>query len=165
MNEGLKPKVQKTPSLSKIAFILAVTPKKGRRMANILDAILRPSKMVMPAPTKVSKGKVDELKKAIDETAAPDFAKARPSESRPIEQACESLLEKIALPILEAAYLGDLGYIVHHASGKQLTKEQIAEVQYYAKELKYPRGSLVYGRNVELDYLYCLSDNKEIDVC
>jgi hypothetical protein len=121
--------------------------------------------MVTPAPTKVSKGKVDELKKAIDETTTPDFDKAGPSESRPVEQECESLLEKIALPILEVVSLGDLGYIVHHASGKQLTKEQIAEVQYYAKELKYPRGSLVYGRNVELDYLYCLSDNKEIDVC
>jgi hypothetical protein len=44
-------------------------------------------------------------------------------------------------------------------------EEQIAEVQYYAKDLKYPRGSLVYGGNDEDDYLYCLLDNKEIDVC
>jgi hypothetical protein len=61
--------------------------------------------------------------------------------------------------------LDNLGYIVHHASGKQLTEEQIAEVQIYAKDLKYPQGSLVYRGNDEDDYLYYLSDNKEIDVC
>jgi hypothetical protein len=38
-------------------------------------------------------------------------------------------------------------------------------VQHYAKDLKYPRGSLVYGRNDEDDFLYCLPDNKEINVC
>jgi hypothetical protein len=38
-------------------------------------------------------------------------------------------------------------------------------VQYYVKDLKYPRGSLVYGENDEDDYLYCLPDNKEIEVC
>jgi hypothetical protein len=69
------------------------------------------------------------------------------------------------LPIPEAASLGDLGYNVRHALEKQLTEEQIAEVQYYAKDLKYPQGSLVYGGNDEDDYLYCLPDNKEIDVC
>jgi hypothetical protein len=46
-----------------------------------------------------------------------------------------------------------------------LTKEQIAEVQHYARDLRYPRGSLVYGGSDEDDYLYCLRDNKEIDVC
>jgi hypothetical protein len=38
-------------------------------------------------------------------------------------------------------------------------------VQYYAKGLKYPRGSLVYGGTDEDDFLYCLPDNKEINVC
>jgi hypothetical protein len=38
-------------------------------------------------------------------------------------------------------------------------------VQHYAKDLKYPRGSLVYGGNDEDAFLYCLPDNKEIDVC
>jgi hypothetical protein len=140
-------------------------PKKGKRIANMLDAIMRPSNVATPAPSKVSKDKAEELKKAIDETVALDYAKARPSESRPIEQERESLPEKIALPIPESASLGDLGYIVRHTSGKQLTEEQIAEVQYYAKDLKYPRGSLVYGGNDEDDYLCCLPDNKEIDIC
>jgi hypothetical protein len=57
-----------------------------------------------------------------------------------------------------------LDYIVRHASGKQLTEEQIVEVQHYAKDLKYPRGSLVYRGNDEDDFLYCLPDSKEIHV-
>jgi hypothetical protein len=36
--------------------------------------------------------------------------------------------------IPEATSLGDLGYIIRHASEKHLTEEQIAEVQYYAKD-------------------------------
>jgi hypothetical protein len=58
-----------------------------------------------------------------------------------------------------------LDYTIRHASGKQLSADQIAEVQHFAKELKYPQGSLVYGGNDEDDFLYCLSDNKEINVC
>jgi hypothetical protein len=38
-------------------------------------------------------------------------------------------------------------------------------VQHYARDLKYPRGSLVYGGNDEDDFLYCLPDHKEIHVC
>jgi hypothetical protein len=58
-----------------------------------------------------------------------------------------------------------LEFIIRHASGKQLTEEQIAEVQHYAKDLKYPRGSLVYGGDDEEDFLYCLPYNKEINAC
>jgi hypothetical protein len=49
--------------------------------------------------------------------------------------------------------------------GKQLSEQQNDKVQYCARDLKYPRGSLVYGGNDEDDYLYRLPDNKEIDVC
>jgi hypothetical protein len=37
-------------------------------------------------------------------------------------------------------------------------------VEHYARDLRYPRASLVYGGNDKDDYLYCLPDNKEIDV-
>lgn len=69
------------------------------------------------------------------------------------------------MPVAEATPVEDLELIVRHASGKKLSKEQIAEMQHYARDLRYPRGTLVYGGNVENDFLYCLSDNKEIDVC
>jgi hypothetical protein len=77
----------------------------------------------------------------------------------------DSLSGKEALPIAEATSVEDLEFIVRHASGKKLSKEQIAEMQHYARDLRYPRGTLVYGGNDENDYLYFLSDNKEIDVC
>jgi hypothetical protein len=82
-----------------------------------------------------------------------------------VEQAKEGLSEKLTSLILEAFSRNDFGYIICHASRKQLSEEQIAEVQYYGKDLKYPQGSLVYGGNDEDDFLYCLPDNKEIDVC
>jgi hypothetical protein len=46
-----------------------------------------------------------------------------------------------------------------------ITEEQVAEVQHYARDLTYPRGTLVYGGSDEDDFLYCLPDSKEIHVC
>jgi hypothetical protein len=46
-----------------------------------------------------------------------------------------------------------------------LSKEQIAEARQYARDLKYPQGSLVYSGTDEDDFLYCLPDNKDISVC
>lgn len=43
--------------------------------------------------------------------------------------------------------------------------KQIVEVQNYVEVLKYPSGFLDYGRNDEDGYLYCLPDNKELEVC
>jgi hypothetical protein len=73
-------------------------------------------------------------------------------------------LEKSKSPA-PGAPIEELEFIVRHASGKQLSKEQIAKARQYAKDLKYPRGSLVYSGNDADDFLYCLSDNKEISVC
>jgi hypothetical protein len=47
---------------------------------------------------------------------------------------------------------------------EKLSKKQIAEAQHYARDLQYPRGSLVYGGDDVDDFLYCLPNNKEIDV-
>jgi hypothetical protein len=134
-------------------------------MANVLDVVLRPSNIPTPDPIKIFKDKVEELKMTAEEAASPDLGKTRPLKSNPSKQKVESLPERITLPIPEVAPLGDLEYIVRHALGKQLTEQQIAEVQHYARDLMCPRGSLVYGGNDEDDYLYCLPDNKEINVC
>jgi hypothetical protein len=58
-----------------------------------------------------------------------------------------------------------LEYIIRHASRKQLSEDQIAEAQYYVKDLKYRRGSLIYGGDDEDDFFYCPPHNKEINVC
>jgi hypothetical protein len=59
----------------------------------------------------------------------------------------------------------ELEFMVSHAAGKRITGEQIAKARQYAKDLKYPSGSLVYNGTDEDDFLYCLPDNKEISVC
>lgn len=56
-------------------------------------------------------------------------------------------------------------YIIQHASRGKLIAGQIVEVQDYVEDLKYPSSSLVYGGNDEDDYLYCLPDNRELEVC
>jgi hypothetical protein len=58
-----------------------------------------------------------------------------------------------------------LDFIIRHASGKKLSEVEIAEARHYARELKYPKGSLVYNGTDEDDFLYCLPDNKEISIC
>jgi hypothetical protein len=56
-------------------------------------------------------------------------------------------------------------YIVRHASGKKLSEEEFFEANYYARELKYPKGALVFNGTDEDDFLYCLPYNKELSVC
>ena len=72
--------------------------------------------------------------------------------------------EKVKSSTLEAPS-EDLDFIIRHASGKRLSKEEIVEAKHYARELKYPKGALVYNGTDEDDFLYCLPDNKEISVC
>jgi hypothetical protein len=71
-----QPKVQdppKVPELLKIASILVGTPMKGKGMANVLEAILRPSKIATPSLPKISKDKVAQLKMTADEASSPDL--------------------------------------------------------------------------------------------
>jgi len=84
------------------------------------------------------------LEKAIDVSAAHNCTKVGPS-----KQINKSLPEKISLPIPKSVSTGDLEFIICHASEKQLTHQQIVEAWHYAKDLKYPRGSLVYGGDEE----------------
>jgi hypothetical protein len=50
--------------LLKTATVPAATPRKGRRMASVLDAVLKPLKVATPASTKVSEDKIEELGEA-----------------------------------------------------------------------------------------------------
>jgi hypothetical protein len=54
--------LSKAQALSKIATAQTGTPRKGKRMTTVLEAVLRPLKIVTPAPPKVSKDKVEEPK-------------------------------------------------------------------------------------------------------
>ena len=73
------PELSKAQSLSQIATALVGTPRKEKKMANVLEAILRPSKMATSAPPKVSKEKADEPMASVVDTS-PNLDEARPSE-------------------------------------------------------------------------------------
>jgi hypothetical protein len=159
--EAELPKVTKAP---------ATTPKR-RRMASVLDAVMETTRALTPAPAK----KVAEVVTARAETEA---GPSVPAEAEPAatEQRAEQefpdtsmavekdVAEKAKSPAPEAPS-ENLDFIVRYASGKRLSEEEIAEAKHYARELKYPKGALVFNDTDEDDFLYCLPDNKEISVC
>jgi hypothetical protein len=143
-----------TTELSKLTTVATttMTPKK-RRMASVLDAVLKSTNIPTPASTEAPKDNIEESREVPTASASPTHAEAESSMAKPVELG----KEKSTLPTSEAPFQADLEYIVHHASGKQLFEEQVAEVQHYARDLKYPWGSLVYGGSDEDDFLYCLT--------
>jgi hypothetical protein len=141
-----------------------MTPKK-RRMASVLDVVLKSTKTPTPASTETPKDKVEDLREVSTASASPTYIEAKTLGAKPTKLAKEGLHEKPTLPAPEAPSQVDLEYIVRHPLGKQLSEEQVAEVQHYARDLKYPQGSLVYGGSDKDDFLYCLPDSKEINVC
>jgi hypothetical protein len=137
----------------------------------MLDAVMETTRSLTPTPVK----KVVEVVTARAETEA---GPSVPAEAEPTatEQRAEQefpdasialekdMAEKTKSPAPEAPS-EDLDYINRHASGKRLFEEEIAEAKHYARELKYPKGGLMFNGTDEDDFLYCLPDNKEISVC
>jgi hypothetical protein len=151
------------------------TPKR-RRMANVLD-VLETVKTLNPTPSrktaKASKAQTEaETKPAEIEAAATqagtEAGTSEPSEKKSVEieeKATEQIqLEKVVTPTPEALK-ESIDYIIRHALGKGLSKEEEQEAQHYAQKLKYPKGALVFNGSGEEDFLYCLPDSKEISVC
>jgi hypothetical protein len=160
------------PELPKVSKVPAITPKR-RRMASMLDAVLKSTRAPTPASAKeaveatTARVEVEDGPSAPIETEpAEDFGQSTeqgPSDATLILEK-EGASKKVKSPILEAS-TEELDFIIRHASGKELSEEQIVEAKHYARELKYPKGSLVYNGTDEDDFLYCLPDNKEISVC
>jgi hypothetical protein len=139
------------------------SPRK-RRMASVLEAVLESVKTPPPSSAKASGRKTKDVTEVITVSTSA-HAEAGPSEIGPESLVKESLLEKPSAPAPEAPSRGDLNFIIRHASGKQLSAEQADKMEHYAKELKYPHGSLVYGGDKDDDFLYCVRDGKENNVC
>jgi hypothetical protein len=159
---------------------LAATPKR-KRMASVLDVL-----ETVKASSSIPSGKIAEASKIqveaktrpteVEGAVSQASAESRPSE--PIdkqpskiekkaaeEEATEqSLPEKTVTPTPEALK-ENIEYIISHASGKKLSKEEEREAQHYAQKMKYPKGALVFNGSGEEDFLYCLRDSKEISVC
>jgi hypothetical protein len=176
-----EPKLQKTvmmpqilsppaeAGLPKVTRAPVTTPKR-RRMASVLDAVVETTRGLTPAPVK----KVAKAATAHTETKAgpsvPAEMKLAATEQRAKEESPDtgialekSMAKEARSPAPEAPSEG-LDYIVRHASGKILS-EEVFEAKHYARELKYPKGGLVFNGTDEDDFLYYLLDNKELSVC
>jgi hypothetical protein len=177
MLEVLSPSTEVT--VLKIQKGLAATPKR-RRMASVLDVletvkassstpekIAKASKMQNEAKTKLTEAEA-AMSQASAEAGPSEPAKKKPSEieeKAAEEEAIERTSpEKAAAPAPEAPS-EDLDYVIRHASRKRLSEEEIFEAKHYARELKYPKGALVFNGTDEDDFLYCLPNNKELSIC
>jgi hypothetical protein len=149
----------------------AVTPKR-KRMVNVLD-VLETIKSSSTTSKKIAETSevhieafVAEASKNQAETEArpSEPAKVKSLEAEETETSEQILTEETGTTAPEASS-AVLDYIVRHASGKRLSKEEVFEANHYARELKYPKGSLVFNGTDEDDFLYCLPDNKELSVC
>jgi hypothetical protein len=149
----------------------AVTPKR-KRMVNVLD-VLETIKSSSTTPKKIAKTSEVHTETYDAEASKPQSdAEAGPSESAEVksleaektEMAEQILSEETGIAAPEASSkIHD--YIIRHASGKKLSEEEIFEANHYARELKYPKGALVFNGTDKDDFLYCLPDNKELSVC
>jgi hypothetical protein len=158
---------------------LAATPKR-KRMASVLDVletvkassstpgkIAEASKVQIETETKMTEAKAT-MSQASTEAGPSEPAKEKPSEigeKAVEEEAIEHILPEKAATSTPEAPSEDLGYIIRHASRKRLSEEEIFEAKHYARELKYPKGALVFNGRNEDDFLYCLPDNKELSIC
>jgi hypothetical protein len=159
---------------------LVVTPKR-KRMVNVLDLLetvttLRstPSGKIVEASNLQSEAETKPAE--VEATASQASAEAgplEPTEEKPSkikektaeEEAVEQTLPKKVVAPAPEALKESTKYIICHASGKRLSKEEEREAQHYAQKLKYPKGALVFNGSGEEDFLYCLLDSKEISVC
>jgi hypothetical protein len=163
----------------------AITPTR-KRMVNVLDILettdsKRPSsiKKVVEtaeaqteADTRQIKGKTATIEARTEaEPTVPVETKLATAEQRAEEVppntdiAFERSVAKETESLSPQAPSEDLDYVIRHASGKRLSEEEIFEAKHYARELKYPKGALVFNGTDEDDFLYCLPDNKELSVC
>jgi hypothetical protein len=179
MTEVLSPSTEAT--VPKIQKGSAATPKR-RRMANVLDVVLETARTLTPTPTRkiaeTSEAHPEGETKHSEVEAIIIQTKTEPRPSEPTEIKPTGIEEKtteekatdqisseyVATPASEALK-ESIDYIIRHASGKGLSQEEKREAQHYAQKLKYPKGVLVFNGSGEEDFLYCLSDNKEISVC
>jgi hypothetical protein len=183
MPEILSPSAEAT--VLKVEKSSAITPRR-KRMVNVLDILettdsKRPSSIKKvaesveaqaEADTRQMKGKTATIKAGTEaEPTVPGEMKLATDEQGAEEVppntdiAFERNMAKEAESLAPEAPSEYPDYIIRHALGKRLSEEEIFEAKHYARELKYPKGALVFNGTDEDDFLYCLPDNKELSVC
>jgi hypothetical protein len=106
------------------------------------------TKALSPAPTKKVVEAVKDQAEAkagssvpIETMAAAPEDKAEQQTSYTGKAAGQDMIEKAKSPTPKAL-AKDVDYIIRHASGKKLSKEEILEARHYVQKLKYPKGGL-----------------------
>jgi hypothetical protein len=165
--EILSPPVE--AELPKVVKVPTTTPKR-RRMASVLNAVMEVTRALTPVPARKITEAVAAHAKTEAEPPAPMEAEPAAAERAEQESRDTSIaLEKDALGKAKSptpeALSEDPDFIIRQALGKKLSEEEIMEAKHYARELKYPKGALVFNGTDEDDFLYYLPDNKEISVC
>jgi hypothetical protein len=173
-----KPNIEETKALeilspssevtvSKTQKSSAATPKR-RRMAYVLDVLetvktlsSTPSRKVVEASKAQTEAETKPTKiEAVVIQAGTEAGPSEPAEKKPLEieerateeKATEQISpKKVATPAPEALK-ETIDYIIRHASGKGLSKEEEREAQHYAQKLKYPKGALVFNGSGEEDF-------------
>jgi hypothetical protein len=167
------PKILSPPveaELPKVTKAPATTPKR-RRMASVLDAVIETTKALTPAPAKkvaeatTAEAEAEVVPSVSVETKLAATEEGADQESLRFGITMEKEIAEEAKSSGPEALSENLDFIIRHASGKRLSEGEIAEANHYAQKLKYPKGALVFNGTDEDDFLYCLSDNKEISVC
>jgi hypothetical protein len=131
LSEILSPPVE--AELPKVTKAPGTTPKR-RRMASVLDVVMETTKALTPAPAK----KAAEATKAQAEA---EVGPSVPTETKPVASEDKAEQESPnAGMVVEQDVTEDIDYIIRHASGKRLSKEEILETKHYARELKYLKG-------------------------
>jgi hypothetical protein len=147
-------------------------------MVNVLDVLetiksssITPKKTVETSEVSTEAVGAEASKQQFETEAGPsEPAKVKPFETK--ETNIAEATEKIKIPEPILVEETDTGapkapskiydYIVRHASGKKLSEEEIFEANHYARELKYPKGALVFNGTDEYDFLYCLPEQRII---
>jgi hypothetical protein len=156
--------------LPKVSKVPTITPKR-RRMASVLDTVLESTRASTPASAKetaettIIHVEVEAGHSGPIETGPAEARQSIEQEPSDVALVLEKEVPKKVESSTPEASSEELDFIIRHASGKNLSEEEITKDRHYAWELKYPKGSLVYNGTDEDDFLYCLPDNKEISVC
>jgi hypothetical protein len=133
-------------------------------MASVLEAVIETTKALTLVPAKkVVEAVMAEAVPSVSIEVKPAATEEGAEQESPGFSITteKEIAEEAKFSGLEAMS-ENLDFIIRHASGKRLSEGEIAEAKHYARELKYPKGALVFNGIDEDDFLYCLPDNKEI---
>jgi hypothetical protein len=183
MPEILSPSAEAT--VLKAEKSSAITPRR-KRMVNVLDILettdsKRPSSIKKVAESAEAQAEADTRQIKGKTAAIEAGTEAEPTVPVETKLATTEQVAEEAPPNTDIAFERNMGkeaespapkapseypdYIIRQASGKRLSEEEFFEAKHYARELKYPKGALVFNGTNEDDFLYCLPDKKELSVC